>query len=195
MKVTEVYPKKNKQSIQAEISDLAVRTDLVALPPIEASIFEEMATGFKQYRPQWEMLEFLGDNVLGHCLECVQQLRIIGIRDKEDLTNRKKMKANSEVYPKKNKQSIQAEISGLALRTNLVALPPIEASIFEEMATGFKLYRPQWEMLEFLGDSVRCVCHFRQYINSNLNSNLTVREHCLQKSGILPVPQMWSEEE
>ncbi|CAG8561160.1 12094_t:CDS:2 [Dentiscutata heterogama] len=39
-----------------------------AIPPIEASLFAELATGYVKYRPQWEMFEYLGDSVLEHCL-------------------------------------------------------------------------------------------------------------------------------
>ncbi|CAG8776052.1 15294_t:CDS:2, partial [Dentiscutata erythropus] len=40
------------------------------------------------------------------------------------------------------------------LRTDLEIIPPIGVSLFAKLATGYVKYRPQWEMFEYLGDSV-----------------------------------------
>ncbi|RIB19875.1 hypothetical protein C2G38_2244894 [Gigaspora rosea] len=82
------------------------RTDLVALPPIEAPILEEMITETEVTHHNFNLLGQLDTTVV-------------------DVTWNEKKQPNSRQ------------------RIDLVALPPIEAPILEEMATGFYGYRPQ----------------------------------------------------
>ncbi|CAG8734861.1 13273_t:CDS:2, partial [Dentiscutata erythropus] len=73
--------------------------------------------------------------------------------------NKNKLSAKDQVkrYKKKcgkRKSQIIVKLPTENLRTDLEIIPTIGVSLFAKLATGYVKYRPQWEMFEYLGDSV-----------------------------------------